>query len=82
MMNEQNEHSEHLTFEQALAALEESVAQLEDGALSLEESLAIFEKGQQLAAYCNKLLENASLKVEQLTVDGEIIDVSPGTGGG
>ena len=66
-----------LTFEKALAALEEVVEQLERGDLSLEESLVLFERGQQLAAYCNNLLEQATLKVEQLTSDGEIIDISP-----
>jgi exodeoxyribonuclease VII small subunit len=66
-----------LTFEMALAALQEAVAQLESGELSLEESLAIFERGQKLAAYCNNLLEQAALKVEQLTSDGEIINISP-----
>jgi exodeoxyribonuclease VII small subunit len=50
---------------------------LESGELSLEESLAIFERGQKLAAYCNNLLEQAALKVEQLTSDGEIINISP-----
>lgn len=72
-----NENISDLTFEAALAALEQTVEQLEAGELSLEESLAIFEQGQQLAAYCHTLLEQASLKVEQLTADGEIIDISP-----
>jgi exodeoxyribonuclease VII small subunit len=65
-----------LSFEQALAALEETVSDLEAGELTLEESLELFERGQSLAAYCNELLEKASLRVEQLTADGEIIDIS------
>jgi exodeoxyribonuclease VII small subunit len=60
-----------------LIALEETVVQLEVGELPLEESLKLFERGQELAAYCSQLLEEASLKVEQLTADGEIIDISP-----
>ncbi len=72
-----NENISDLTFEQALIALEQTVEQLEAGELSLEQSLEIFERGQKLAAYCNGLLEQASLKVEQLTADGEIIDISP-----
>ena len=66
-----------LTFEQALVALEETVALLEAGDLALEDSLALFERGQRLADYCSKLLNEASLRVEQLTADGELIDVSP-----
>jgi len=56
-----------LTFEQAFKELEETVAQLEDGDLSIEASLALFERGQQLSAYCSRLLEQAELKVTQLT---------------
>ena len=62
---------QELTFETALAELEQIVSRLEAGELTLEESLALFERGQQLADYCNNMLDNASLRVE-----GEIVDVS------
>ncbi len=55
-----------LTFEQAFAELEESVRALERGDLPLEESLAVYERGQDLAAYCAKLLDEAELKVQQV----------------
>ena len=55
-----------LTFEQAFKELEETVAKLEEGDLSLEASLALYERGQQLTAYCSRLLEEATLKVTQL----------------
>jgi exodeoxyribonuclease VII small subunit len=58
-----------LTFEQAFAELEESVRTLERGDLPLEESLALYERGQELSAYCAKLLDEAELKV-QLVVAG------------
>jgi len=70
------EEISEIAFEQALRELEDTVAKLEAGELTLEESLALFERGQKLAAYCNDLLEKASLRVEQLTEDGEIIDIS------
>ncbi|HZY42866.1 MAG TPA: exodeoxyribonuclease VII small subunit [Anaerolineae bacterium] len=57
---------ESLTFEQAFAELEESVRKLEGGDLPLEDSLALFERGQQLAAYCGKMLDDAELKIEQV----------------
>lgn len=57
---------EGLTFEQAFAELEESVRTLERGDLPLEESLALFERGQELSAYCAKLLDEAELKVQQV----------------
>ncbi|MGQ0601965.1 MAG: exodeoxyribonuclease VII small subunit [Anaerolineales bacterium] len=62
-----------LTFEQAFAELEALVEQLEAGQLALEESLALFERGQALAARCGVLLDNAELKVKQL-VGGELQD--------
>ena len=55
-----------LTFEQAFAELEESVRTLERGDLPLEESLALYERGQELSAYCAKLLDEAELKVQQV----------------
>lgn len=64
-----------LTFEEALQALEETVTDLEAGDFTLEESLALFERGQKLAAFCNEQLENASLKVEQLTAGGELVEM-------
>lgn len=65
-----------LTFEEALRALEETVALLEAGSLSLEESLALFEQGKLLAERCNRLLDGAQLRVEMLTEGGEIVDLS------
>ncbi len=61
---------ENLTFEEAYAQLENIVAKLEGSNLALDESLALFEQGQTLAAYCQKLLEGAELRVTQLTADG------------
>lgn len=58
---------ESLTFEQAFDELEKTVAKLEEGDLSLDVSLELFERGQQLSVYCSKLLEEAELKMTQLT---------------
>ena len=73
-----DENIPEMSFEEALKALEETVAALESGDLPLEESLALFERGQKLADHCNGLLEKASLKVEQLTADGEIVELESG----
>ena len=61
---------EKLTFEQAFAELEETVRKLEAGGLALEESLILFERGQALAAHCSTQLDEAELKVRQLTPEG------------
>jgi exodeoxyribonuclease VII small subunit len=67
--------ADELTFEEALAELESIVAQLESGELALEASLVLFERGQHLATKCNTQLEQASLRIEMLTADGEIIEL-------
>lgn len=61
-----------LSFEEAFAQLEETVRRLSEGGLTLDESLALYERGQALAAHCNTLLEQAELKLRQLTPHGEI----------
>lgn len=66
--------ADELNFEQALAQLEEIVARLESAELSLDESLALFERGQALAAHCARLLDAAELKVKQLAPGGELED--------
>ena len=63
---------EDLSFEQAFVELESIVQQLEAGQLPLEESLALFERGQSLAARCGLLLDNAELKVKTLSPQGEL----------
>jgi exodeoxyribonuclease VII small subunit len=61
-----------LTFEQAFEELEATVRTLEEGGLALEESMALFERGQMLAAHCGKQLDQAELKIRQLTPEGDV----------
>ncbi len=65
-----------LTFEQAMARLEELVALLEKGEVPLEESLALFEEGTKLMKQCSALLDKAEKKVTILTggVNGEPVE--------
>lgn len=58
--------NEELSFEAAFQELEETVRRLEAGGLSLEEALALYERGQELAALCGTLLEAAELKISEL----------------
>jgi exodeoxyribonuclease VII small subunit len=60
---------EELTYEEALAELEEIVSALEGEQNQLEESIKLFERGQALAARCGELLEAAELKVKQVAGD-------------
>jgi exodeoxyribonuclease VII small subunit len=61
--------TEAVDFEKALAELEGIVKQLEAGNLALEKSLALFERGVQLARACKEKLAEAELKVSQLVKD-------------
>jgi exodeoxyribonuclease VII small subunit len=60
---------EELSYEEALAELEEIVSALEGEQNRLEEAIKLFERGQALAARCSLLLEAAELKVKQVAGD-------------
>ena len=72
---------DELAFDDALAALQKVVAELEAGGQPLERSIALYERGVALHERCAKLLAEAELKVQQLVTRAggalEAIDVSP-----
>ncbi len=68
-MSEKNTPTVNLTYEQAFAELEKIVASLENQDHTLEESLAQYERGQELARHCEVLLDQATLKVQQIAGD-------------
>jgi exodeoxyribonuclease VII small subunit len=72
---------EQLSFDDALAALQRTVAELEAGGQTIDRSLALYERGVTLHERCAKLLAEAELKVQQLVTRAggalETIDVSP-----
>ena len=57
---------EALTFDEALADLQRTVAELEAGGQPLEAAIALYERGVALQARCEKLLGDAELRVQQL----------------
>jgi exodeoxyribonuclease VII small subunit len=59
-----------MTFEEALAKLEEIVTQIEGGKVSLEESIAKYAEGIELIALCRGILDSAEKKI-QLLAKGE-----------
>ena len=54
------------TFEQAQAELEQIVGRLEQGQASLDDAIALWERGEQLYAFCRQRLDAAQGKVEEL----------------
>ena len=57
-----------LSFEAALKELEQIVDRLEHGEAPLEESIGLYQRGAALKAHCEKRLEAARLRVEQIVV--------------
>ncbi len=53
-----------MTFEAAMAALEQVVGALEKGDVALEQSIALYERGAALKAHCAAKLREAEAKVE------------------
>ena len=53
-----------LSYEQARAELAGVVEKLESGGITLEESLALWERGEQLAATCQKWLDGARARLD------------------
>jgi exodeoxyribonuclease VII small subunit len=56
-----------LPYEQARDELITVVAQLEQGGTSLEESLALWERGEKLAAICQLWLDGARARLAAAT---------------
>ena len=59
---------EKLSFEAAYKQLTDLVKKMEAGELSLADSVAAYEQGIKLKAYCEQLLKEAELKIETLKV--------------
>ena len=68
-----------LSFEKALAALEEIVAKLESGRVDLEDSIKIYERGEALRKHCESKLAEAEARIEKITVgpDGKPTGTTP-----
>ena len=56
-----------MTFEQALARLEEIAGLLEGGSATLEDSLKLYEEGAGLAAFCSETLKTAQQRITTLS---------------
>jgi exodeoxyribonuclease VII small subunit len=67
---------DQMSYEQALSQLEDIVAALESGEHTLDLSLRLYERGQLLAQLCAKMLDQADLRVQQLSGETRI-DFTP-----
>lgn len=57
---------EELSFEEALQRLETIVQQLERGDVPLDKSITLYAEGDRLRAQCQKRLEAAQARIEQI----------------
>ncbi len=60
-----------LSYEEARDELTTVVRQLESGGLTLKESLALWERGEQLAKTCEQWLEGARARLAVAMADGD-----------
>lgn len=68
--------AEKMTFEKALARLEEIVRSMESGSAPLDASLSLFEEGVGLVKFCTGELDKAEQKVKilQKGANGEVTE--------
>ena len=58
-----------MSFEEAMAELEQVVGSLEAGEVPLDRSIALYARGAELKARCEAELKRAEARVEQITTD-------------
>lgn len=56
-----------VSFEQLYNELEATIEKLEEGNLSLDDALALYQRGIELATECGTMLDDAELKIQELT---------------
>ena len=60
-----------ITFEEALAKLENAVNKLESGEIKLDEAFKMFEEGIKYAKICENKLSEVEEKVAKIVKDGK-----------
>ena len=64
-----------MSFEDALAELEQIVRRLEGGQVKLDEAILFYERGAQLKGHCERKLNEAQQRVDRIVIgpDGAVI---------
>ncbi|WP_017605644.1 exodeoxyribonuclease VII small subunit [Nocardiopsis alkaliphila] len=62
-MADQKDQAPELSYEESREELNNVVRKLESGGLTLQESLALWERGEELARICERWLEGARAKL-------------------
>jgi len=62
---------EEMSFEEAMAELEQVLGQLERGDVALDNSIGLYERGAALKTRCETKLKEAEEKVAAITLDAD-----------
>jgi len=62
---------DEMSFEQAMAELEQVLSKLERGDVALDESITLYERGDALKKRCEQKLKEAEEKVAAITTDAD-----------
>ncbi|MEU1628718.1 exodeoxyribonuclease VII small subunit [Streptomyces sp. NPDC020096] len=71
MADQETAERDTLGYEQARDELVDVVRRLEAGGSTLEESLALWERGEELAKVCRRWLDGARARLDAALADGE-----------
>lgn len=71
--------ADKMSYEEAMAELENIVTRLERGDVALDQSIALYERGQSLKHRCAALLRDAEARIEKMTLNasGQPVGVTP-----
>ena len=71
--------AEQLSFEAALARLEEIVRLLERGVAPLDQSIDLYQEGDRLKRLCEERLKSAQARIDQIALgpDGQPKGLAP-----
>ena len=62
---------ETMSFEAALAELEQIVRSLEQGQAPLDESIELYQRGDRLKRHCEARLKAAQARIEKISLDSD-----------
>jgi exodeoxyribonuclease VII small subunit len=70
---------DQMSFEAALAELEQIVRTLEQGSAPLDQSIELYQRGDQLKRHCEARLKAAQERIEQISLgpDGQPVGTVP-----
>jgi len=57
-----------LSFEEAMAKLEEIIQKMDSSEVKLEDAVSLYEEGVKLKKICEEKLQSAKMKIEKITL--------------